>query len=74
MEFNNIGEEILIYAGLVTFVFVCLKVAGRISWSWIWVFSPLWLYVVAFISALVIAIVAYKIKTRLKKKRGNKNE
>lgn len=28
---------------LLTLVFTVLKLSGQISWSWVWVFSPLWL-------------------------------
>ena len=28
---------------LVTLIFVALRVAGTISWAWLWVLCPLWL-------------------------------
>ena len=28
---------------LVTLVFVVLKLCGQINWSWLWVFSPMWI-------------------------------
>lgn len=31
------------FAGLLTVVFVTLKLMGSISWSWWWVLAPLWL-------------------------------
>lgn len=34
-----------------TLIFIVLKIFHIISWSWIWVVSPIW------ISALVIAII-----------------
>lgn len=36
---------------LLTITFVLLKVFGYISWSWWWVFSPLW------ISAIIVIVV-----------------
>jgi len=30
------------FLGLLTIVFVYLKLTGSISWSWWWVLSPLW--------------------------------
>jgi hypothetical protein len=39
------------FVGLLTIVFIVLKLTGVISWSWWWVFSPVW------ISALFVLFV-----------------
>ena len=31
------------FTGLLTIVFITLKLLGIINWSWIWVLSPLWI-------------------------------
>lgn len=31
------------FLGLLTIVFIVLKLTGYIVWSWIWVLSPLWI-------------------------------
>lgn len=31
------------FAGLLTIVFITLKLLGKITWSWWWVLSPLWI-------------------------------
>lgn len=31
------------FVGLLTIVFITLKLLGIIDWSWLWVLSPLWL-------------------------------
>ncbi len=31
------------FTGLLTVLFVGLKLAGIITWSWLWVLSPLWI-------------------------------
>lgn len=31
------------FAGLLTILFIGLKLGGVISWSWLWVLSPLWI-------------------------------
>ena len=31
------------FAGLLTIVFIVLKLVGIINWSWIWILSPLWI-------------------------------
>lgn len=39
--------------GSLTILFVLLKAFGLITWSWWWVFSPLW------IAGLLILVVAF---------------
>jgi hypothetical protein len=43
------------FCGLLTIVFIALKLLGRITWSWFWVLSPLWIPVCLFI--LIVGIV-----------------
>jgi len=31
------------FGGLLTIVFITLKLIGTITWSWWWVLSPLWM-------------------------------
>jgi hypothetical protein len=31
------------FVGLLTIVFITLKLTGYIAWSWWWVLSPLWI-------------------------------
>jgi len=47
------------FTGLLTVLFVGLKLTGHITWSWWWVLSPIWisfLFVLTLI--LIIGIVA----------------
>jgi hypothetical protein len=47
------------FPGLLTVLFIGLKLTGYINWSWVWVLSPIWIsasFVFAII--LIIAIVA----------------
>ena len=39
------------FGGLLTIVFIVLKLCGVITWKWIWVLSPLWIS-----AALVLAV------------------
>lgn len=45
------------FCGLLTIVFIVLKLTGFISWPWVWVLAPLWLSWVIVIAIIVIAIV-----------------
>lgn len=50
------------FVGLLTIAFVVLKLCGVISWSWLWVLSPLWISAV--ISMLIIAAVVLIVSRR----------
>lgn len=44
------------FIGLLTIVFIVLKLTGTIDWSWWWVLSPLWIS--AGLVVLIIGLVA----------------
>ena len=48
---NNRSSGGIGFAGLLTIAFIVLKLIGRITWSWWWVLSPVW------ISAILITLV-----------------
>ena len=41
------------FSGLLTIVFIVLKLTGYINWSWLWVLSPIWILIV-FVTVLLI--------------------
>lgn len=45
------------FTGILTIVFIILKLTGVLAWSWWWVFSPIWIPV-AFIVVLYIIVIA----------------
>ena len=46
------------FCGLLTIVFIVLKLLGKIDWSWWWVLAPLWISVgLIFFLLLIILIV-----------------
>lgn len=48
------------FAGLLTIVFITLKLTKVITWSWLWVLSPLWISLVVVLLMLAIAgIILY---------------
>lgn len=47
------------FLGLLTILFIALKLTNVIAWSWWWVLSPLWIPIII---VLVIAIVVFLIK------------
>lgn len=48
------------FTGLLTIVFVVLKLCKVISWSWWWVLSPIWISAILIILAIIIAIISSK--------------
>ena len=45
------------FAGLLTIVFITLKLIGVIEWSWLWVLAPLWISTCLVIVILLIAFI-----------------
>lgn len=48
------------FLGLLTILFIALKLTGYIGWSWWWVLSPIWLPPIAIIivAIMIAAVVA----------------
>jgi hypothetical protein len=46
------------FAGLLTILFIGLKLGGVIAWSWWWVLSPIW---ISFALVIVILLIAFLI-------------
>jgi hypothetical protein len=45
------------FLGLLTILFIALKLTGYIAWSWWWVLSPLWLGFVVVIGVMAIVFL-----------------
>lgn len=41
------------FVGLLTILFIVLKLSGKISWAWLWVLSPIW---IGFLVGLVLVM------------------
>jgi hypothetical protein len=48
------------FAGLLTIVFIVLKLLGKITWSWWWVLSPIWISIIIFIVIVIIMFMIAK--------------
>jgi len=44
------------FPGLLTLIFITLKLTDYIDWSWIWVLSPIWISIVLFFVIAVFII------------------
>jgi hypothetical protein len=47
--------------GLLTLLFIGLKLTGYITWSWVWVLSPIWISLGLGIIFLIIFLVIMHI-------------
>lgn len=46
--------------GVLTIVFIVLKLVGVINWSWLWVLCPLWINLLLTIIVAVIIVIINK--------------
>ena len=45
------------FCGLLTIAFVVLKLCNVITWSWVWVLSPLWISFILIVLILLITLL-----------------
>jgi hypothetical protein len=45
------------FIGMLTILFIALKLTGYITWSWLWVLSPIWITTLIIIA--IICVIAY---------------
>jgi len=48
------------FATLLTIAFIVLKLANYITWSWLWVLSPLWISLLIIVVLLGAALLVQK--------------
>lgn len=48
------------FFGLLTIVFIVLKLTKVINWSWWWVLSPIWIWIILFIILFIIILIMQK--------------
>jgi len=51
------------FCGLLTIVFVVLKLCKVIFWSWLWILSPLWIPLSIYLVGIII-ILLFSILTK----------
>jgi len=53
-------------SGLLTVLFVGLKLTNYITWSWVWVLAPLWIPIAVGVGLISIAVLMFLVKKILK--------
>jgi len=53
------------FVGLLTILFIALKLTNFIDWSWWWVLSPIWLGPLILVFAVFLLVLIRKAKEKL---------
>ena len=53
-------------SGLLTILFIGLKLTNIIQWSWLWVLAPLWIPVAIGVGLISIAVLIFLVKRLFK--------
>jgi predicted membrane protein len=58
MSNNSSNSGGIGFVGVLTTVFIVLKLLGKIDWSWVWILSPVWIAgsVAIFLILLVVVL------------------
>ena len=66
---TNVNSGISVgFTGLLTLIFITLKLCKVITWSWWWVLSPIWISFGIVIAILIIALIIFTIIAALNRK------
>ncbi|WP_099192191.1 hypothetical protein [Tepidibacter mesophilus] len=49
---NGVG-----FVGLLQLLFITLKLLNKISWSWLWVLSPIWICAALFLMIFIVLLL-----------------
>lgn len=60
MSKQNTSSGGIGFTGLLTIVFIVLKLLEKIDWSWWWVLSPIWLLIAIWL-AMIIVLATIKV-------------
>ena len=59
---NSSSSSGIGFGGLLTIVFIVLKLIGKITWSWWWVLSPIWISTALVLSIILITVAVLYIR------------
>ena len=63
---NNGNSSVIgiVFPGLLSIVFIVLKLTKVIAWSWVWVLAPIWIFAILTLTALAIIALVCRLKDR----------
>ena len=62
MKNKNVRNSGMGFISGLTLIFIVLKLTNNISWSWIWVLSPIWITAVLLIIIFAVIMIGGRIK------------
>ena len=62
MSSSNNSSSGIGFFGLLTVLFVGLKLTNYVDWSWWWILSPLWIPIILFLLIFIIAFIVVDTK------------
>ena len=62
MKNKNVRNSGMGFISVLTLIFIVLKLTNNISWSWIWVLSPIWITTVLLIIIFAVIMIGGRIK------------
>lgn len=57
MKSNNAGKIEIRISFVLFIIFLALKLTGVITWSWMWVFAPLWIPIAVVVAVMIATII-----------------
>ena len=54
---NTTSSSGIGFTGLLTILFIALKLLGVIEWSWVWVLSPIWITALLIVLCVVVTMI-----------------
>lgn len=54
---SNSSSSGIGFPGLLTVLFIGLKLTGHITWPWVWVLSPLWISALIFLAIIAVILI-----------------
>ena len=61
---NNTSSGGIGFIGLLTIVFIVLKLCKVIAWSWLWVLAPIWIMLGLYLTLIAIAGILFLIPNK----------
>lgn len=49
------------FGGLLVILFIALKLTGVITWSWLWILSPLWIGLALGLTLIAVVLLALAV-------------
>jgi hypothetical protein len=61
-------QKVFPFLPILALIFITLKLTGYITWSWLWVLSPLWIPIAIVIWLFIVAFIGMILADLLSRK------